>query len=281
MSHDLHRPSVLVTGADGFLARAVCPLLAGRAKVIALVRAAADTPRPGVTQVCTALNQLTAAPDAILHLAARIPRLRSYTREELDASNVGLLNALLERFPTARHVLASSVSVYGHPTGLPLCAETPVMPNTDYGRSKLAAEERVAAAGDHAIIRFASLIGVGMPSGSFIPAAVTAARSGRIPVVGDGSRLQNYLDIEDAARQCQVALDRPGNFVALGVSSRSASNLEVARLLAERTGAQIVHCSGDQGPSFVYATDARSDLGRAHSRPLSATLDRMLNACTS
>lgn len=281
MSPGHQQEHVLVTGADGFLARAVCPLLAGHMRVHALVRSDADMPRPGVAHAYTAVDQLTVTPVAILHLAARIPRGQTFTREELDASNVDLVDTLLARFPTARHVLASSVSVYGLPAELPLRAETAVAPNTDYGRSKQAAEVRVARVRDHAIIRFASLIGVGMASGSFIPAAVDAARSGRITVIGDGSRLQNYLDVEDAARQCLAALDRPGNFLALGVSARSASNLEVARLLSAQTGAQIVHVAGEQGPSFVYATDARSDLGSASARPLAVTLDRMLSACTS
>jgi nucleoside-diphosphate-sugar epimerase len=103
-----------------------------------------------------------------------------------------------------------------------------------------------------------------MKVGSFIPAIVAAAKHGRIRLLGDGKRRQNYLNIEVAAAMCLQAAASCDNIVALGVDQRSYSNREVADMLAALTGAEIVHEGEDTSPSYLYDATHAMDSGVIH-----------------
>jgi UDP-glucose 4-epimerase len=271
--------NVLITGANGFLARAVGRRLPATWRATALVRPGTRTTLPAFDGVHDALAGLaTAGPiDTVLHLAARIPDRTDPEPADLRAVNVGLVEQLVAMYPAARHVLASSVSVFGVPGSLPLTVASPPRNASPYGLSKLDAERVVRAAPRHAMLRFSSLIGVGMKTGSFVPAAVAGARRGAIHLLGDGQRLQNYLDIDEAAAMCVQAATSTRSFLALAVSGRSHSNLDVAQILSELTGAAIVFEGADASPSFVYDTEGATDVGTA-SKPLRQTLAEMVKA---
>lgn len=200
----------------------------------------------------------------VMHLAACIPTPANAAPEELVPVNVDLVAKLVNAYPDARHVLASTVSVYGVPVSLPLTLESqPNSPNA-YGLSKLDAEKIIRKLQNHAVIRFSSLVGAGMKAGSFIPAVVSAARTGKIRLLGNGERLQNYLDIGDAALMCIRAANINKSFIALGIGERSYSNNEVAGILSKLTGASIIHEGDDPSPSFVYDSRDAMDIGRRY-----------------
>lgn len=255
--------SVLITGANGFLARAVAAVAPPDWRLLGLLRpgSAATEGRWHAVHERLETLQEAGSVDAVLHLAARIPADMRRFEPELIAANVMLPAQLLQRFPDARHVLASSVAVYGVPATLPLAADTPPSPATPYGWSKLAAEHVLRMAPRHAILRLSSIIGRGMRPGSFIPAAVAAAKGGRIGVHGDGSRVQDYIDVRDAARMCVAAVVREDNFATLAVSGKAHSNAEVARMLAALCGADVVFSGTDASPSHAYTLDNAVDLG--------------------
>lgn len=254
--------TVLITGADGFLARATAAQTPASWRCLRLLRPgrAAD-PAAGIHESVDSLVTSAERPDVVLHVAAHIPRDLRAREPGLVASNVLLPAQLLANFPGARHVLASSVSVYGDPVDLPLRADSPTLGNTPYAHSKLAAEHLVRLSERHAVVRFSSIIGPGMRAGSFVPAAVAGARAGRISVYGDGSRRQDYIDVRDAARLLIAAAENEHNFTTLAVSGRSHSNLAVAQMLAQLTGAEIVHTGEDRSPTFEYTLDGAVTLG--------------------
>lgn len=272
-------PTILITGANGFLARTVASLAPPDWRMLALVRAA-NAPDAGTHwhSLHDSIDVLAAAErriDVVLHLAARIPVDMQQSDPELVASNVALPTQLLMQYPDARHVLASSVAVFGHPASLPLSMATAPAPTTAYGWSKLAAENLVRMSRSHAVLRLSSIIGRGMRAGSFVPTVVAAARSGRITVHGDGSRMQDYIDVRDAARMCIAAAQRQDNFVTLAVSGRAHSNREVASELATLTGAEIEFTGHDASASFVYTMAGAVALGPSR-YALHETLEQMV-----
>ncbi|MBB5209156.1 NAD-dependent epimerase/dehydratase family protein [Chiayiivirga flava] len=253
--------TVLVTGADGALGRTVRANLPPGWSVIGLVRGGtAALPAPDTFDDLGALLRSEVQPDAVLHLAARIP-LTDPRPHDLLAVNVDLVSRLVQAWPAARHVLASTVSVFGAPTTLPIHTHDPTTPASPYAWSKLAAECLVRQCTSHAVIRFSSLIGAGMRTGTFIPALITAAASGALTLHGDGARLQNYVDLRDAAAMCLRAILRNDSFLTLGIAARSRSNAEVARIVADFSGATIRHAGTDTSPSFSYALGGAVDLG--------------------
>lgn len=261
---------VLITGANGFLARAVVRQMHNDSQIYsnwqlaALVRPGTSTPSYFHT-TCESVDSLISdlhRVDVVMHLAACIPSPRDAAPADLMPVNVDLVAKLVQAYPDARHVLASSISIYGVPVVLPLTVDSRPCQPTAYGLSKLAAESLVRQMPQHAVIRFSSLIGVGMKVGSFIPTVVSASRAGKIHLLGNGERLQNYLDINDAALMCLRAATSKKSFVALGIGERSYSNNEVAVMLAEMTGASIVREGDDHSHSFVYEFRDSMDLGK-------------------
>jgi UDP-glucose 4-epimerase len=271
--------NVLITGANGFLGRAIARSHPADWRMIALVRSGQMSPLPEFAAVFDLAELLHAdrSFDVVLHLAARIPDRANPEPADLRATNVELVERLLRKYPDARHVLASSVSAFGRPVVQRLSINTPSEAPAAYGASKLAAEQAISAAGRHAILRFSSLIGCGMKTGSFIPSAVAGARSGTIRLFGDGQRLQDYLDIDDAAAMCIQAAEHDGSFRALAVSGQPYSNLQVANILAGLTGATVVFSGADATPSYTYEREADGVLSPPR-KSLATTLEEMIKA---
>lgn len=258
-------PNILITGANGFLAHSVAEAAPADWRLIGLVRDGTTTSEPTakwsyIYDSIEALSDAEPQLDVILHLAARIPGVAGID-QDLIYANAGLPIGLLTLYPDSRHVLASSVSVYGTPLVLPTSIASPTRPSTPYGWSKLAAECSVRTANRFAILRLSSVIGRGMRSRSFIPTAVMGARQGCVRLIGNPSRTQDYIDVTDATDMLLRAAVRSDNFVTLAVSGLAPTNLEVAELLASLTGASIEMEAGIPTPSFSYTLSGAVDLG--------------------
>lgn len=272
--------TVLITGANGFLAQAVRASLPSDWRSVPLVRPGTsnlpDGSADGFDSVASTAAKLGQV-HTVFHLAACIPPDYDLPNLDLLKANVDLVSDLVQAYPDARHVYASSVAVYGKPVQLPLTIDSPGHAVSRYGLSKLAGECVVRQAASHAVIRFASIIGPGMRAGSFIPAAVAGARTGCIRLRGEGTRKQNYVDVRDAARMCVTAATLGTSLIGHGIGERSYTNLEVATLLADMTGASVVKEGVDNSPSYEYSNDAFS-VGMTHRTSLRDTLARMLAA---
>jgi nucleoside-diphosphate-sugar epimerase len=97
--------------------------------------------------------------DIIVHLAAISNDPMSEEFEEPTMQiNAEAVKEIIDRWPLARHILASSCSVYGG-AGKNMRESDSLDPLTAYARSKVKAEEYVRRAEDHVIFRFGTLFG--------------------------------------------------------------------------------------------------------------------------
>src|SRR5215217_9539452 len=147
---------LLVTGAAGMLGRDVVAAAESAGHdVIALARADLDITDADAVRAAIA----DARPDAVVNCAGWTDVDGAEAEEEaatrINGDGAGNLAAAA---PFLVHV--SSDYVFDGTASEPYAEGDPTGPRTAYGRSKLAGEHAVAAAGDHAIVRSAWLFGV-------------------------------------------------------------------------------------------------------------------------
>jgi dTDP-4-dehydrorhamnose reductase len=147
---------LLVTGAAGMLGRdvAVAAESAGH-DVTALARRDLDIADPAAVRAAVE----AARPDAVVNCAAwtDVDGAEGHEADAMRVNGDGAGNVATAA-PYVVHV--SSDYVFDGTAAVPYREDDPTGPAGAYGRSKLAGELAVAAAGDHAVVRSAWLFGV-------------------------------------------------------------------------------------------------------------------------
>ncbi len=225
---------VLVTGAEGFVARHLLPALRDEgSEVIGTVLHSESTPEhsgrvlPLDLRDCAAVRTLIQEvhPTFIVHLAAVSSVRESFEKpQETIAVNVAGTEAILDAAAAlprpARVLLVGSGDEYGPNHGAPL-PELPLHdlhPVSPYGESKKAVEALVerTAAFRQITIRTRSFphIGPGQGRSFFIPDVVTQivrAERGRQPPVirvGNLAAVRDFTDVRDVTRAYALLLKR-------------------------------------------------------------------------
>lgn len=154
----------VVTGANGFVGRALCPVLASRGwQVRAVVRSfPEDLESPAIEPVVipdfdavSDWSPVLSGADVVIHLAARVHQMRESDKDPLSEYrrvNVALTCRLALAAAAAgvrRFVFVSSVKVNGEqsPVGQPFTPEDPAHPADPYAISKYEAEQALQKIG--------------------------------------------------------------------------------------------------------------------------------------
>jgi nucleoside-diphosphate-sugar epimerase len=265
---------ILVTGASGFIGRALCgALLAREHDVAALIRREGSQPagtRPlgGDLSDGPRLRELLGSerPDCVVHLAAEIASQRGEAKvREVNVAGTSRLmdacSALAREDPASgpRIVFASTV-VTGDAHGALLDERTPLPVSTPYGRSKQEGERLVLASGLPAVvIRPSHVYG---PGGWYVEELIAQLRRpGRFAVIGSGANLWDVVHVDDAvaalvlgAEQAEpgaiyhVADDQPITFYEfmaltaqrLGLGAPRRVPVALARIVAGRNAVDAV-----------------------------------------
>lgn len=192
----------VVTGASGFLGRAVVAELSARGLPVTAVsrgRPAFDN-SVQTLQVDRYSDLRPASRDAVLLHLAEPNYIGAADRE--GAAHADAMRDTVSALAGAgwAHVIyASSAVVYGDDSGTPHLASEPVQPRGAYAQSKAACESIVVNAGG-GVARLANLYGSGMASNN-VMSDILAQIGGTGPVrVRDAAPVRDYLWIEDAAR---------------------------------------------------------------------------------
>lgn len=213
---------VLVTGATGFIGRAVTALLASCGADLSLAvrrtRSAAERfgrlerpPRivelPDLDDASIARVLGETAPAIVFNLAGY-----GISRDERDADIARLVNAELPvtlgravgaldagSWTGARLVHTGSALEYGEAKG-DLGEETPPRPTTLYGRTKLAGTEGLATLDIPTwTARLFTVYGPGEHRGRLLPALLECAATGRPLPVTSGSQRRDFTFVEEVA----------------------------------------------------------------------------------
>jgi nucleoside-diphosphate-sugar epimerase len=241
--------------------------------------------RPGFTFLESTIQQAPLASllgdtTHVFHLAAQAGVRKSwgrdfqiYTTNNIEATQVLLEACVGTRI--ARLVYASSSSVYGDNTPLPMKETAVPAPLSPYGVTKLAAEHLCNLYhANHGVpcvsLRYFTVYGPhqrpDMAFHRFIRAAITGQP---ITLYGDGEQTRDFTFVADAAGATAAAGTRgvPGHVYNIGGGSRVSVNqvLEVIARLAgrpldvRREATQM----GDMRDTFADTSRARAEIGFA------------------
>jgi UDP-glucose 4-epimerase len=238
----------LVTGASGFLGRAlVAALLSAGETVIAVGRKASPfAPHPRLTwrridliDPGASLAEITSNVDSIYHLSwSTVPAEASLAPSQDALQNiVGSLRLIESIAPNAapRFVFASSGgTIYGRLQQAPATEDHPLNPISAYGVSKRAVEAYLdlfaASTGIRPVsLRMGNLFGPGQNTDrlfgavtQFSKAALTGAP---IVLFGDGSTVRDYVFIDDAVDALMRAARAEPTSRALNIGSGEGQSL--------------------------------------------------------
>jgi UDP-glucose 4-epimerase len=274
---------VLVTGASGFIGRAVVGALRERGVAVTAVdREPPDSSWDDGVHVVTGdlaeqetcVAAFETRPTAVVHLAALTSVLRSVDAPmQTFAQNVTITQVLLELSRGSgvdRFVLASTNAVVGDVGTSTITANLPLRPLTPYGATKAACEMLLSAySGSYgmatAALRFTNVYGPGMShKDSFVPRMMRAALGGTgVRVYGDGEQRRDLVFIEDVVSGILLALDNKYDGRAIIGSGRSVSVLEMIETVRAVTGCPVPaeHIEAPAGEMPAVVVDITNDLG--------------------
>ncbi|MEV5960591.1 NAD-dependent epimerase/dehydratase family protein [Kribbella sp. NPDC051952] len=276
---------VLVTGAAGFIGRAVVAALRGRG--VAVTAVDREPPDPtwddGVhvvtgdladQEVC--ISAFETRPTAVVHLAALTSVLKSVEAPmQTFAQNVTITQVLLELSRGSgvdRFVLASTNAVVGDVGTSTITADLPLRPLTPYGATKAACEMLLSAySGSYgmatAALRFTNVYGPGMShKDSFVPRMMRAAlKDEGVRIYGDGEQRRDLVFLDDVVAGILLALDKRYDGRAIIGSGRSVSVLEMVETVRKLTGRAVPaeHIEAPAGEMPAVVVDITNDLGYA------------------
>jgi nucleoside-diphosphate-sugar epimerase len=209
----------LVTGAGGFLGRALVRALVARGDAVrALVRSEPDEPiaGPGVELIRgdaldeTAVRAAVRGCDLVFHLAGlrRASSLEEFHRGNAETTRIALEASLAEAPNLRRFVLAGSLAAAG-PSAVARREEEPFAPAEYYGASKARAEQLTLSFRDRlpvAVARPPRIMGAGDRE-NLLFFRIAARRL--VLAIGGGERPLSWIDVDDCARGLLALGDHP------------------------------------------------------------------------
>jgi UDP-glucose 4-epimerase len=199
------------------------------------------------------VESATQGVEAVAHLAAVcMNKSIADPTESLDVNLMGTQNVLdaAARASVRRIVYASSASVYGNPTQLPMREDDKLAPITPYCVAKLAGEQMLDFYARRAKIswlalRFFNVYGPGQPTDAYYTSVVVTflnrLAAGEAPVIdGRGDQSMDFVHVSDVARSVGMAVDSPASGEALNVGTgRQTSISDLADLLVRSLGSDV------------------------------------------
>ena len=214
----------------------------------------------------------------VFHLAAQAgvrkswgQDFRIYTENNIEASQI-LLEACAPRSLT-RFVYASSSSVYGDRTAIPMREDMLPQPVSPYGVTKLAAEQlcylyHVNFGVPAVSMRYFTVYGPRQrPDMAFHRFLKAAIKGEEIFLYGDGEQTRDFTFVSDAVAATIAAAEQglPGRSYNVGGGARVSMN-DVLRIMESVVGHRIAvrreaAQKGDMRDTYADTSLARQDLG--------------------
>jgi nucleoside-diphosphate-sugar epimerase len=255
---------VLVTGAAGFLGRALVPTLAlAGHEVLALRRSDGDVSEQATWARLPAVEH-------VFHLAARsyVPDSWRDPPGFLHTNVSGTARGLEYCRANGAHFVFISGYLYGRPTRLPIEEDDPQEPNNPYALSKFLAERICAFYATSmelpvTLVRPFNVYGFGQRTEFLIPTILDQVRKGDVIRVNDLAPRRDYVCLDDLVAALVLAIERPGGYRVFNIGSGvSYSVRDIIDLIQTAAGTRLPVVSSEE-PRPNEIPDVRADITRA------------------
>jgi nucleoside-diphosphate-sugar epimerase len=267
-----------VTGASGFIGTALCRRLQTLGRVRALLRRPDAGPWDESVVADLAADELPrdalAGADVVFHLAGKAHAAGAEASDDSDhrALTVEGTRRLLEacrRAGVARLVFVSSVKAMGEGGDAPLDEASEPAPRSEYGKSRLDAEELVLRGGYVAhtvVLRLPPVYGPGHKGN--LARMIDAVDRGRFPPLPRVRNRRSMIHVDDVVSAALLAIERPAAAGRAFIISdgREYSTREIYEWICASLGVEVPRWTVSR--SFLRALARAGDaLGRVRGRP--------------
>ncbi|MFC3678330.1 NAD-dependent epimerase/dehydratase family protein [Ferrovibrio xuzhouensis] len=210
---------VVVTGAGGFIGRALCRRLQAEGRrILGLSRGDGDVTDAGFWASLPSAR-------ALIHLAGRsyVPDSWREPAAFVSANLAGTQHALDWCRKNAARMIFSSAYVYGIPQQLPIRESDPARPNNPYALSKYLCEQCCEFAHDFqgtdvTVLRIFNVFGHGQRREFLLPTLIGQLDTHEIRVM-DLTPRRDYIYLPDVVDAFVRSLDAPGGFNRVNIGS--------------------------------------------------------------
>ena len=218
-------------------------------------------------------------PKVVCHLAAQhsVSVSTELPAYDADVNVLGLINLLENcvRYKTRKVVFASSAATYGHTERMPVTEETPQLPESPYGITKMVSEHYLRVWNrmyglDYTLLRYGNVYGPRQdPSGEAgVIAIFTNAilRGEAVRIDWDGEQSKDYVYVRDIARANILALTQGDGEAYCIATGKGTSVNALYQHLCQITGNKVdvvraPRRPGDIRLSIFDCSKAERDLG--------------------
>ena len=232
---------VLITGVNGLIGSAIAEYLISDYEVIGT--SIEDANGTGWCIQCIqsdvtkkeSLDKLPVSVDVIVHCAAIITS-DDFSNILLNANCIGVQNiaSYSSKADCSQFIYFSSLPIIGKPMNIPIKEDHPIDPPTVYHLTKYFGElvlKKLLPEKNLVIFRIPSPIGRKTAPNKIVPVFVkNAINNIDYTLLGNGGRIQNYIDVRDIARATRCSIERNACGTYNIASEKSYSNKELAEL---------------------------------------------------
>lgn len=228
------------------------------------------------------LENLPTTIDVIVHCAAIITG-DNFSSVLLNANCIGVQNiaSYALKADCSQLIYFSSLPIIGRPKIVPITEEHPIDPPTVYHITKYFGElvlKKLMPDKNLVIFRIPSPIGRKTAPNKIVPVFVkNAINNVDFTLLGNGGRIQNYIDVRDIARAIGCAIEKNANGTFNIASEKSYTNKELAELCINLFDSKSeINYNGvdkEEDYQWIVSTEkAKKELGFVAKYTLSDTL---------
>lgn len=268
---------VLITGVNGMIGSAIAEFLSPYYEVIGTSIEDCNYTGLNIKYIKAditdrgSLKMLPEKVDVIVHCAAVITN-DDDSNLLISANCIGVQNMAVysRNIQCPQFIFFSSLPIIGKPSEIPITEKHSINPPTVYHITKYFGEMVLKQMLDEkqiVVFRIPSPLGRKLPPNKIVSVFVRNAIEGMdFRLLGQGKRIQNYIDVRDIAHATDCAIKKKAYGTFNIASDRSYSNKELAELciMLFNSKSKIEYADMDNEEDFqwIVATDkAKDELG--------------------